>query len=91
MTADQLGKLFGVSRRTIQNWVTGAPMAAKHQARMEELIALVEPLGDTPEGRRARIFSSENGPSLYHHLVQLVAKPVELQPSTMSGLDLIGA
>lgn len=66
LTADQLGRLLGVTRRSIHNWAAGSPIAPKHEPRVRALSGLVFGLdATTPEGRRELMLGSNSGPSRF--------------------------
>ncbi|WNM27359.1 hypothetical protein RN607_14340 [Demequina capsici] len=66
LTADQLGKMLGVTRRSVHNWAAGAAIAPKHQARLQQLHDLVFELEATNLAeRRDILLDSATGPSLY--------------------------
>ncbi|WP_272027789.1 helix-turn-helix domain-containing protein [Kocuria rosea] len=66
LTADQLGRLLGVTRRSIHNWAAGSPIAPKHEPRVRALSELVFGLdATTPEGRRELMLDSSSGPSRF--------------------------
>lgn len=91
LTADQLGRLFGVSRRSIQNWIAGGAMASQHQERLSFLLTAVAELGDSPENRRASLLSSSNGMSLFHRLVGQTPSDAVIQASSLTVRDRLGA
>lgn len=54
LTWEQLGRLFGVSRRAVHLWASGGRMNASNATTLHELAATVRSLpGDTPNERRA--------------------------------------
>ena len=64
LTADQLGRLLGVTRRSIHNWAAGSTIAPKHESRIRALSDMVFSLEATsPEARRALLLDSTSGPS----------------------------
>lgn len=66
LTAEQLGRLMGVSRRSIHNWAAGASISATREERVRQLGLLVFGLpADTPEERRALLLDSSTGASLF--------------------------
>lgn len=91
LTATQIGRLFGVSRRSVQNWIAEAPMAPQHQERLSVVLSQILPLGTTPEDRRKRLLSSSNGTSLFHRLVNEIPKDVVMQTHALSVGDRLGA
>lgn len=70
LTTDQIGRLLGVSRRSVHNWINGNAMAAQHEERVSRLLALVQVLpGATPTERRSALLDSSRGESLFHRLL----------------------
>lgn len=58
LTWDQLGKLFGVSRRAVHMWASGKRMNARNTELLGELLRLVNSApGVTAEERRAWLFA----------------------------------
>lgn len=71
LTADQLGRLLGVSRRSVHNWAAGATITPAREERVRALSDLVFSLpSKTPEERRARLLDSSAGPSLFRQFVE---------------------
>lgn len=87
LTADQLARLFDVSRRSIQNWISGAPMAASHEERLSHLTSVISAAGATPDERRKKLLSSANGMSLFHQLVGELEDEEILDPAPFSVRD----
>lgn len=80
LTADQIGKMLGVTRRSVHNWAAGAAIAAKHQVRLEQLHNLVFGLtAATPDERRDLLLDSVTGPSLYRQFAESTARAVRVQ------------
>lgn len=76
LTASQVARLFGVSRRSINHWLAGKPMAAQHEERFSLLLSTVRGLpGASPDERRAVLLDSSSGPSLFHQM--LAQAPVD--------------
>lgn len=90
MTADQLARLFGVSRRSVQNWVAGGQMASFHEERLSHLYSVVLATGDTPEKRRMKLLSSANGMSIFHQLIGELDQGPILEPSAISARAALG-
>jgi hypothetical protein len=67
LTWDQLGKLFGVSRRAVHHWANDSRMTARNARLLGELTRLVESLpGPGPEDRRAQLLTpQDNGYSVF--------------------------
>jgi len=58
LTWEQLGRLFGVSRRTVHLWANGSGMNASNREALYELVALVRSVqGETPAERRRWLLS----------------------------------
>jgi DNA-binding transcriptional regulator YiaG len=58
LTWDQLGKLFGVSRRAVHMWASGKRMNARNTELLTELLRLINSApGSTAEERRAWLFA----------------------------------
>lgn|GEM_PF-2963164 len=60
LTWDQLGKVFGVSRRAVHMWATGGRLNEANAQRLREFASIIERLesetpGATPEEIRARL------------------------------------
>ena len=53
LTWEQLGKLFGVSRRSVHFWASGRPMNAVHEQRLFEILDIVRQ-ADRGDARRNR-------------------------------------
>lgn len=71
LTADQLGRLLGVSRRSVHNWAAGATIAPAREERVRALSDLVFSLpAKTPEERRTRLLDSSAGPSLFRQFIE---------------------
>lgn len=76
LTADQLGRLLGVSRRSIHNWAAGSAIAPLHEEKVRELGALVFSLpADTPDERRQLLLDSSNGTSLFRQFATKSNEP----------------
>lgn len=90
LTADQIARLFGVSRRTIQNWVAGGAMASGHEERLAHLYAVVLANGQTPEERRKKLLSSAGGMSIFHQLIGELQRGAVLEPPAVSARDVLG-
>ena len=80
LSAQQLARLFGVSRRSINHWLSGKPMADEHATRLGRLETAVAqlPAGTGIERRRA-LLAGDGGPSLYQKLCAEVRSPDPLQ------------
>jgi transcriptional regulator with XRE-family HTH domain len=90
LTTDQVGRLLGVSRRSVHNWLNGGVMARQHAERVSEILALVKALdGETPEQRRAALLDSSGGQSLFHKLLKQLKPNAQLQVSAASARERI--
>lgn len=87
LTAAQIARLCDVSRRSVQNWIGGAPMAAVHEERLSRLTSVIRVLGDAPAERRQKLLSSVNGMSLFHQLIAELEGEAELDPAPASVRD----
>jgi DNA-binding transcriptional regulator YiaG len=67
LTWDQLARLFGVSRRSVHAWATGARLNAYHQELLTELTQLVAWIdtGDPHRNRDQLLAPRPGGPSLF--------------------------
>lgn len=91
LTIDQIGRIFGVSRRSVHNWMRGRRMSPPNEERLAELLAQVRDLpSDTPEGRRRILLSSKNGRSLLNHWVLSAPQGAVLKVKALSPKDLLG-
>lgn len=82
LTANQLGRLLGVTNRSIHHWVAGSPVAVKYEDRIRTLSEVVFGLNaSTPEDRRAMMLDSRSGPSLFKHFLDTASHPERLQYS----------
>lgn len=69
LTWDQLGKLFGVTRRAIHHWANGNRMTAHHVEILGELTRFVQDLPcDASERRSYLLAPRTNGYSIYDQL-----------------------
>lgn len=87
LTADQLARLFDVSRRSVQNWISGAQMAASHEERLSHLTSVITAVATSPEERRRKLLSSANGMSLFHQLIDELEDEATLEPASVSVRD----
>lgn len=82
----ELGDIFGVSRRSIQNWATGSAVSEANTAKIDQFFAKMMSLKAlTPEESRAALLSSASGESFVQAFKQstrrgekmLVPTPIE--------------
>ncbi|WP_306205177.1 helix-turn-helix domain-containing protein [Actinoplanes sp. RD1] len=57
LTWEQLGRLFGVSRRAVHLWATGGRMNSSNAELLAELVGLVRELPGGPDDRRAALLA----------------------------------
>jgi DNA-binding transcriptional regulator YiaG len=80
LTADQLGRLLGVSRRSIHNWAAGSAIASTHEEKVRELDSFIASLpAYTPDERRALLLDSSNGPSLFKQFASRANHPQRIK------------
>ncbi|BCT74179.1 hypothetical protein SCMU_00210 [Sinomonas cyclohexanicum] len=90
MTVDQLGRLMGVSRRSVHNWLNGGAMSAAHAERLATLTDMVSKLpAETPLQRRAALLDSSGGQSLFHQWISTLPTDAQLQASAISARDRV--
>ncbi len=80
LTTDQVGRLIGVSRRSVQNWIGGGAMSSEHEERASKILAIVQALpASTTAERRTALLDSSRGTSLFHRLVAVRSESARLQ------------
>lgn len=80
LTASQVARLFGVSRRSVNHWLAGKAMAVQHEERLSVLLSTIMSLpGASPDERRAELLDSSGGPSVFHQLLAQVPSDSILQ------------
>lgn len=90
LTTDQVGRLFGVSRRSVHNWINGSAMAPQHEERAAKILSIARVLpGTTPAERRTALLDSSRGTSLFHQLVGFRAQDARLQVPGLSARERI--
>ena len=88
LTASQIGRLFGVSRRSINNWISGNSMAPRHEERLSQIQQIMlSLLGRTPDERRAELLASSTGPSIFQQLVDEVVEDAVLHENPLAAKD----
>lgn len=91
LTIDQIGRIFGVSRRSVHNWMKGSRMSSPNEERLAELLAQVRDLpSDTPEGRRRILLSSKNGRSLLNQWVLSAPQGEVIKVKAFTPKELLG-
>jgi hypothetical protein len=70
LTWDQLGKLFGVSRRAVHHWAAGGRMTARNAELLSELTRIVQQLeAADPASRRAILLTpGDDGYSMFDRI-----------------------
>jgi DNA-binding transcriptional regulator YiaG len=91
LTTDQIGRLFGVSRRSVHKWISGAPMSPHNEERLSTLLAIVSALPGNPDERRKTLLRSNSGMSIFHQQLGLVASDSELQVEPLTVIDQLQA
>ena len=79
LTWDQVSRLFGVSRRSVHLWASGARMNARHDELLSYLEQVIDTFGSAdPDRNRATLMnpSAGGGRSLFQQLV-MRANPIE--------------
>lgn len=90
LTTDQVSRLFGVSRRSVHNWISGNAMSPQHEELAAKILAIVKALpGSTPAERRASLLDSSRGISLFHQLMAARGEDVRLQVPGVSPRERI--
>lgn len=88
LTTEQVAKVFGVTRRSVHNWIAGDAMAPHHRERLAHVLALVESVpGVAPDAKRATLLDSSRGPSLYHQLAADTVRYAAVQATVPSVRD----
>lgn len=91
LTWSQISRLFGVSRRSVYLWASGQPIAAKHEERLNNLLASMKKYkGLNPNETRSALLDSRHGLSDFQKLLsQIKTNKVNYEP--LSPRDLIEA
>ncbi|MHA6513014.1 helix-turn-helix domain-containing protein [Tessaracoccus sp. Z1128] len=90
LTTDQVSRLFGVSRRSVHNWISGNAMSPLHEELAAKILAIVQVVpGSTPAERRAAMLDSSRGTSLFHQLVAARGEDMQLQVAGVSPRERI--
>lgn len=89
LTIDQLGRLFGVSRRSVHNWLNGKPMAPRHEEQLGYILSTVRSLpGASRQERRSQLLASRDGGSLFQALHSTAPRDVTIQVAANTPRDL---
>jgi hypothetical protein len=92
LTWDQLGRVFGVSRRAVHLWANGGRMNAANAAKLAEFVAVVRELpARSPADARMRLHAAgPDGPSLLDTLRRRYDDS-DINGSAFSPPQLLGA
>lgn len=91
LSIDQIGRIFGVNRRSVHNWMKGRRMSPPQEARLAELLAEVRELpSDTPQGRRRLLLHAKHGRSLLNYWVLSAPHGEVIKVKALSPKDLLG-
>lgn len=84
LSAEQLSRLFGVSRRTVNNWIAGRVISESNLRRLLRVENALAQINGTPEDRRIALFSRPfvSDKSLYETL------RAEVEPEVLQGVGL---
>jgi hypothetical protein len=93
LTWDQLARLFGVSRRSVHAWATGARLNAYHQELLTELTQLIIQIdtGDPHRNRDQLLAPRPEGPSLFDEVRARRADQSSDITGTLPPAQLLGA
>jgi hypothetical protein len=94
LTWEQLGRTFGVSRRSLHHWASGGRMNAHNAENTAKLAALVRDLGlGSPDEVRAALLMSRNGgPSVIEEFRSgISSERADLNPGPFLPGNLLGA
>lgn len=88
LSTDQLAKLFGVTRRSVHNWINGHRMANRHQERLNFLNEEIRALpGETPEEKRNSLFYSVESRSPYQKLIDSVQRKQRIHFKALTTME----
>lgn len=80
LSAAQIGRLLGVTPRTVHGWLDGVPVPESRAELLDRLTAMVDALpGGNPAARRAALLDSSAGPSPFHAWLAALPQPAVLQ------------
>jgi hypothetical protein len=93
LTWDQLGRIFGVSRRAVHLWATGGRMNASHAETLAELLAIVRtlPASNRADRRAALLAQDATGRSVLDRLRNRHASGGDVAGTPWSPEQLLGA
>lgn len=96
LTAEQVGKIFGVSRRSVQNWIRGNKMSSANAEYAALVLAQLEAIpAESPMQRREKVLhvDIEDGyakPSLFEQFVRNRPKAQLLQYPAKTVVESLG-
>lgn len=92
LTTGQVARLFGVSRRTVHNWLSGAAMADSHVVRLAQLQRQIDGLY-AQEGHSLReiLLDSSKGKSLFQQMVEQQASNKSLHVEAVSPREVLSS
>lgn len=94
LTWEQLGRLFGVSRRAVHHWANGGKMTAFHAEALARLTQVVDglPASDIPSRRAHLLAPGANGRSLYERLrSDMIERTDVINGAPLTPAQLLGA
>ncbi len=94
LTWEQLGRVFGVSRRAVHLWANGGRMNGTNAELLGQLVGLVRalPAGNADERRAALLAPTQQGPSLVDEFrARHQVAPHDITGSPFRPEDLLGA
>lgn len=88
LTINELGRVLGVTRRTVLALIAGAPISPTHATRIDSLLEHVETYS-TPDEARKELFDSSDGVSVFQKLAKERDHAV-IHPAPYSPRDVMG-
>ena len=76
LSVGQVARLLDVSARQAAGWVHGDAIPDHITVRLNDLLNVIEPLGENPAARRRAVLNSSRGRSVFH---QLIAEHPQMQ------------
>lgn len=89
LTTSQISRLMNVSRRSIHYWLSGGPMSSGNEERLTHLLDVVASIPGNSTQKRAALLDSKAGHSLFHQLLDEVAKPAAIHVDPLTPRDRI--
>lgn len=90
LTIDQIGRLFGVSRRSVHNWINGKTMAPRHEERLSAVLKIVKALpGSTPREKRSLLLAAREGGSVFQKLLSARIEDATIQVAAIKPSELL--